>query len=121
MRVPTIGAGMQSPALVDARESLAYWEERSRRLPPYAIRRRREARELARRWQARVAEAERQAYGRGMLGAALMLLAERRLPLPAQRLVHGLVRRTAQAVGAVVLLVTLTVLWSVVTLLDAVF
>src|SRR5215203_4443793 len=65
--------------LDDARESLAYWESRSRTLPRHALRRRREAREMTARWQARVAEAERTAYGRGLLGALLLLAAARRL------------------------------------------
>ena len=61
--------------LEDARESLAYWEARARTLPRHAIRRRREAREMTARWQARVAEAERLVYGRGLLGALLLLAA----------------------------------------------
>jgi hypothetical protein len=84
--------------LDDARESLAYWEDRARRLPLHAIRRRREAVEMAARWRERVAEAEREHYGRGLLGAALLLAAERRLP---QRTRHGAevaLRRTRQAV-----------------------
>jgi len=43
--------------LEDARESLAYWQARAETLPRHAIRRRREARDMAARWQARVAEA----------------------------------------------------------------
>jgi hypothetical protein len=66
--------------LADARQSLAYWEARARRLPRRALRRRREARAMAARWRARVAEAERREYGRGLLGAALLLVVERRLP-----------------------------------------
>ena len=83
--------------LEDARESLAYWEARAHTLPRHAIRRRREAREMTARWQARVAEAERIVYGRGLLGALLLLAAERRLPQPVRR--HGRVvaRRLGQA------------------------
>jgi hypothetical protein len=91
--------------LDDARESLAYWEDRSRRLPRHALRRRREAREMTLRWQARVAEAERAHYGRGLLGALLLLAAERRLPEPTRRAGRQIVRRTAQA--ALVLVVAL--------------
>ncbi|HET8949832.1 MAG TPA: hypothetical protein VFN44_04950, partial [Solirubrobacteraceae bacterium] len=65
--------------LEDARESLAYWETRARTLPLHAVRRRREAREMTHRWQVRVAEAERTVYGRGLLGALLLVAAERRL------------------------------------------
>jgi hypothetical protein len=72
---------MPATDLHDARESLAYWEERARRLPVYALRKRREARAMASRWRARVLDAERSAYGEGVLGAALMLVSERRLPM----------------------------------------
>jgi hypothetical protein len=109
--------------LEDARESLAYWEARAHALPCHAIRRRREAREMTARWQARVAEAERLVYGRGLLGALLLLAAERRLPQPVRR--HGRVvaRRLAQAATvAFVCLVALLVagLWAVVELISAV-
>jgi hypothetical protein len=56
-------------------------------------------------WQARVAEAERAHYGRGLLGALLLLAAERRLPEPTRRAGRQIVRRTAQA--ALVLVVAL--------------
>jgi hypothetical protein len=96
--------------LADARESLAYWEERSRRLPRHALRRRREARELARRWRARVAEHERALYGGGLLGALLMLVAERRLPEPARQARLTIRRWTVRALVATwVLMVGLTV------------
>jgi hypothetical protein len=99
---------MSSAALADARESLAYWEHRARRLPRLAVRRRREAREMAARWHARVAETERAIYGRGLLGALLLLAAERRLPESARRTGRRLARRTAQA--AVVVCVALIAL-----------
>ena len=66
--------------LVEARESLTYWETRLDALPRTAIRRRREAREMAARWRERVSNAELAEYGPGLLGAAFMLMAERRLP-----------------------------------------
>jgi hypothetical protein len=108
--------------LADARESLAYWEDRAARLPRHAIRRRREAREMAARWQLRVAEAERAAYGRGLLGALVLLACERRLPQPARR--HGrlVARRLAQAAVVVcVALIALVVtgLWAAVELVAA--
>src|SRR3954454_6004547 len=68
--------------LADARDALAYWETRARSLPHHAVRRRREARELAARWRHRVTEAERAAYGAGVLGAVLLFATERRLPAP---------------------------------------
>src|SRR4051795_1085980 len=83
--------------LEDAREALAYWERRSHALPRHAVRRRREAREMAVRWQARVAEAERTVYGRGLLRALLLLAAERRLPQPVRRRSHDVARRVGQA------------------------
>lgn len=94
--------------LEDARESLAYWENRARSLPRHAIRRRREARELAARWHARVTEIERATYGRGLLGVLLLLAAERRLPESTRRAGRKLALRTAQA--AVVVCVALIAL-----------
>jgi hypothetical protein len=103
-----MSALMSDLQLEDARESLAYWEHRARRLPRYAIRRRREAREMAARWHMRVAEAERAVYGRGLLGALLLLAAERRLPESTRRAGRRLARRMAQA--AVVVCVALIAL-----------
>jgi hypothetical protein len=109
--------------LEDARESLAYWEERAHALPLHAVRRRREAREMAARWQVRVAEAEREAYGRGLLGALVLLAAERRLPQHVRRSGQVVARRVAQAFLAVcVCLVALAVAgaWALVEVLGAV-
>ena len=92
---------MLAPDLADARESLAYWEARAQRLPLHAIRRRREARDMAIRWRARVAEAERAVYGRGVLGTLFMLAVERRLPLDTRRAGRHALRRTAQVTAAV--------------------
>jgi hypothetical protein len=85
------------PSLEDARDSLAYWESRIQRLPRHAVRRRREAREMAARWRVRVADAERAVYGRGLLGALLLLITEKRLPQPARQAGRTLAKRTAQA------------------------
>jgi hypothetical protein len=115
-------ARLGSDELADARESLAYWEDRAVRLPRHAIRRRREAREMAARWQLRVAEAERAAYGRGLLGALVLLLAERRLPQPARRQGRLVARRLAQAAVVVcVALIALVVagMWAAVELVAA--
>ena len=109
--------------LDDARESLAYWEARAQTLPRHALRRRREARDMAARWQARVAEAERLVYGRGLLGALLLLAAERRLPQPVRHRGHVLARRLGHAAVAVVvclLALVLTGAWVLVELLAAV-
>jgi hypothetical protein len=83
--------------LDDARESLAYWEARAHTLPLHAVRRRREARDMASRWQARVADAERAIYGRGLLGALVLLAAERRLPQGVRRSGAVVARRVVQA------------------------
>ena len=109
--------------LEDARESLAYWESRARTLPRHSLRRRREAREMASRWQGRVAEAERLVYGRGLLGALLLLAAERRLPQGVRRSGSVVARRLARAAIAVcVCLVALFAagLWAVVEVLATV-
>jgi hypothetical protein len=96
--------------LEDARESLAYWETRARTLPLHAVRGRREAREMAARWNRRVAEAERVIYGRGLIGALVLLAAERRLPQSARRTGAVVARRLAQAlVVAFVCLMALAV------------
>jgi hypothetical protein len=52
-------------ALLEARESLTYWERRLERLPRRAVGKRREAREMAARCRERVMEAERVHYGAG--------------------------------------------------------
>jgi hypothetical protein len=97
-------------ALADARESLVYWEERAQQLPLHAVRRRREAREMAVRWHARVTEAERAAYGAGLVGALLLLASERRLPQSLRRSGQLAARRAVQAAGIVlVALVALAV------------
>jgi hypothetical protein len=80
-----LGATLRTPRgaadeLDEARELLAYWEQRARRLPRWALIRRREAREMAWRWRERVRAAEQIRYGRGLLGAASQLAVERRLP-----------------------------------------
>ena len=109
--------------LEDARESLAYWEARAHTLPRHAIRRRREAREMAARWRTRVADAERMVYGRGLLGALLLLAAERRLPQAARYRGRAVARRLAQALVAVyVCLIALLVAgaWAFVELVGAV-
>ena len=53
-----VEAMLAPPPLEDARSSLAYWQERRRRLPVYQRSARREAREMAARWEGRVHEAE---------------------------------------------------------------
>jgi hypothetical protein len=91
------GLAAADTSLAEARESLAYWESRAQALPRHALRRRREARDMAARWQVRVAEAECAAYGRGLLGALVLLAAERRLPEPTRQAGRRLARRATQA------------------------
>jgi hypothetical protein len=102
--MPALMTGRQD--LADARESLAYWEERARGLPWHAVRSRHEARTLAARWRARVAEAECAHYGPGLLGTLLMLVFERRLPEPARHAGRRMARHTARAFTAVLVTVT---------------
>ena len=90
-----IAAG--TPDLDDAREALAYWETRARALPRLSVRRRREARAMARRWHARVTEAEAAVYGRGMLGALALAITERRLPERARHMGRSVARHTRKA------------------------
>lgn len=83
--------------LDDARESLTYWETRLETLPVRAVRKRREARAMAARWHERVSEAERRRYGAGLLGALLLLVAERRLPVDARRSGRRVARTAVRA------------------------
>ena len=99
LAAPRLSGMLATTDLHDARESLAYWEDRSRRLPRYAFRARREAREMARRWRARVVAAERADYGAGLLGALFLVLTERRLPEAARHTGRKVVRRGMQAAG----------------------
>jgi hypothetical protein len=78
--------------LEEARELLAYWERRARRLPHWSVLRRREARAAARIWRERVAEGERRRYGAGMLGAVSLYAAERRLPVTTAHRSHQLAK-----------------------------
>lgn len=103
--------------LDDARDALAYWEERERRLPRTAVRRRQEARAMAAQWRADVAEAERAAYGRGLLGALLLVASEGKLPETARHTGRQVARRSRQAaIAVVVAVVALAVLAGVAAL-----
>jgi hypothetical protein len=92
--------------LDEARELLAYWERRARRLPRWALRRRREARASANLWRARVADAERLRYGDGMLGEGLLYASEGRVPAEVAH--RG--RQLARAAGWTAVMVVVTVL-----------
>jgi hypothetical protein len=87
------------------------------------VRARREARELVARWEARVAEAERAEYGRGLLGALLLVASERRLPATTRgagrpRARHA--RRAALLVLTVVVAMLLLGAYAVVELVSAI-
>jgi hypothetical protein len=98
-------------ALPEARESLSYWEHRLQTLPRRAVKARREAREMAERWRARVHEAERAEYGPGFLGAVFQLMAEQRLPAhTTRRLVRVGKGAAIVAAGTVATMVLLAVL-----------
>jgi hypothetical protein len=98
-------AGSHAAELDEAREVLEYWETRAANLPRLAVRDRREARELALRWRARVAEAERAAYGRGLRGALLLMVSELRLPEPTRQAGRHAARRARQAAVIIVVAV----------------
>jgi hypothetical protein len=106
--------------LIDAREALAYWETRARSLPHHSLRRRREARELAARWRSRVSEAERAAYGAGVMGAVLLFATERRLPAPVHARVRMMVRRAAQVAAVVCVAVFAMLMTSIVAAYEVV-
>jgi hypothetical protein len=91
--------------LDDAREALDYWERRERSLPRHRVAARREARAMARRWAGRVAAAERAQYGRGLLGALLLVTFEGRLPQTTRQTGRRLARRTGQVALLLVVLV----------------
>jgi hypothetical protein len=84
--------------LDDARAARAYWMRRARSLPWYRLRERREAVELAQRWESRVDRAARDTLllaPRAALGAILEVRRDR-----ARRLVHRTARVGVVAVGA---------------------
>ena len=104
-------------ALPEARESLSYWETRLQTLPRRAVRKRREAREMAERWRERVCEAERVQYGAGILGALFLLAAERRLPTEASYASRRVARVASRAaLAAFVALAAVLVVAGVVVL-----
>src|SRR4051794_15007431 len=117
--VDPLAAGVD---LDDARESLAYWEDRARRLPRYAVRRRREALTMAERWRSRVVQGEGVKYGRGLVGALLLLVIEGRFPESARhtrRVVRRRWRQATLAMLGVIVVLGLTALVAAVELVTA--
>jgi hypothetical protein len=104
--------GTAMTGLVEARESLDYWESRLQRLPRRAVRQRREAREMAARWRERVNAAELAEYGPGLIGTLFMLLTERRMPMRTQHPGAQLVRA-----GKIALVTTVAFAATLLTLL----
>ena len=102
--------------LDEARELLAYWEQRARRLPRWALLRRREARAMAARWRARVTAAEHDRYGHGVIGAVSQYALERRAP--ASVAYRG--RRIARVAAYTVAITAITVLLMVAATVAAV-
>jgi len=112
-----LGRLLAPPDLHDGVESLSYWSRRSRRLPWYRMRARREAVQMTVRWEQRVRAA---------------LVAQHRAPLEARVSAGALVVRTRlarwtrrvgiavlAAVTGVVALVTVSTLAAVIALLNA--
>jgi hypothetical protein len=62
------------PPLEDARRSLEYWQQRRRALPLYRRRDRREALEMAGRWEARVRAAQQARFDSSPVGRVLAAL-----------------------------------------------
>jgi len=67
------------PPLEDARSSLEYWRRRRKALPVYRRAARREAKEMAGRWQERVREAELVLFEASLAGRVLVRLGVSRL------------------------------------------
>jgi hypothetical protein len=107
--------------LDDAREALGYWEDRARRLPRHALRKRREAVTMAARWRDRVAAAERAHYGRGLLGTLLLVLSEGRLPESTRHGGRVVLRRSRQAALVVLGVVSVLAVLGVVLAVELLF
>jgi len=103
------------PALEQARESYEYWDHRLATLPAHKRAARREAEQMAARWKERLAAAERERNGPGLLEQLLNVLGVRRPPsLPSRRkIVRGLTLAVLLMVVVVVALLTaIVVFWS---------
>ncbi len=117
------------PPLAEARRSLEYWERRQKALPLYQRRARREAREMAVRWQARVRAAERvrfeaTALGRILVALGLSSVFAYRMRLGKQRLISfawALVPRKIKLVAGGLVAAWLIVAIATLTAVAAVF
>jgi len=112
------------PPLDDARRSLEYWRRRRKTLPVYKRRARREAREMALRWDERVRAAERLRFDSTVLGRILKAVGvssfyRRNVPETKWRLVRlgwALVPRNLKLVAGGLIAAWLFVLLGVVAL-----
>lgn len=93
-----VEAMLAPPPLEDARQSLDYWESRRRALPLYRRAARREAREMAARWESRVEAAERLRFEATVAGRILRALGLSGLVALRARLTKGRVLAFAWAV-----------------------
>jgi hypothetical protein len=108
-RLTAPGARAEHGDIGEAREALAYWSRRAETLPWHRRAARREARELAAAWRARLVAAHLDRWGLGAAGRALAPLADTRGRTPAghvRRLAWVSLRRTA--IGRRVLAVTVS-------------
>lgn len=101
-------------ALQDARDAYLFWQHRVHALPVHKRAERKEAEQMAARWKARLAEAERERYGPGLVEQLLSVLGVRRAPtLPSRhKMMVGVSLVALVAVLVLVaLLVALVVFW----------
>jgi hypothetical protein len=118
------------PALDDARRSLAYWRGRGKTLPVYRRAARREAREMASRWEERVRAAEQARFEASPVGRLVTALGipwhwlrllrhgRRVLLVVAWTLVPGKLKLFAGGVAAASLLFVLASVTTLVLVID---
>jgi hypothetical protein len=79
------------PSVDDARGSLEYWQRRAKALPRYQRAARREARDMATRWEHRLEAAERARFEVSLLGRLFAAVGISNVWLARTRLTRGLV------------------------------
>jgi hypothetical protein len=117
------------PPLEDARSSLEYWEHRRKTLPLHRRSARREAREMASRWEGRVRAAQQLRFDASLLGRFLAAVGIstswiRRVPVGKRglfALAWMFIPRKAKLVAGAVVAAWLVVALGVMTLAVAVF
>lgn len=80
---------LEPPSVDDARSSLEYWQRRQRALPVYRRSARREAREMATRWEDRLRAAELARFDSSLVGRLLRPLGISRIWLLRARFTKG--------------------------------